>query len=104
MYPSWWFKDLELWKYTSSISPGIISVNVIYGILIVKNRISDGTGKTTYSWRNLIFPQTFWETICDLIFMQTGIKINKLKSFIVKTNSRRVSRGKEGMQVSSAFL
>ena len=36
--------------------------------------------------------------------MQTGIKINKLKSFIVKTNSRRVTRGEEGMQVSSAFL
>ena len=31
---------------TGSISPGITSVNVIYGVLTVKHFISDGIGKT----------------------------------------------------------
>ena len=84
MSPYSWFYYLEYvvtWNYTSSISLGIVSVNnVFYGVLIVKHFISDGLGKTKYSWRNLIFPWTFWQTICDVIFM------NKLKSFIVKMN------------------
>ena len=28
--------------------------------------------------------QTFWQTIYDVIFMQNGIKVNNLKSFIEK--------------------
>ena len=31
---------------TGSISHSIIHVNVIYGVLIVKNLVSDGIGKT----------------------------------------------------------
>ena len=77
----WYLKYVVTWNYTSSISLGIVSVNnVFYGVLIVKHFISDGLRKTKYSWRNLIFPWTFWQTIYDVIFM------NKLKSFIVKMN------------------
>ena len=35
---------------------------------------------------------TFWQTTHDVIFMQNGIKMNKLKSLIVKMNRYDLSR------------
>ena len=43
------FRFSNYMNYTSSISPGIISVNVIYSILIVKGSISDSVGKIIFS-------------------------------------------------------
>ena len=46
MCPWWWSEYLELvqWKNICSKRPSIVGVNVFYGVLIVKNFISDGIG------------------------------------------------------------